>query len=243
MTAPDALLASLLDDPPRPHIDPVHLSPPGGVWRARDELYAFLARSVVQGMRTLETGCGISTALLAGLGAHHTCVVFIESEAVRVRSYCEERGLPTSHLRFEIGSSDEILPRLTQDPLDLVLIDGCHGYPFPALDWYYSSRRLVKGGITVLDDLALPAPRQVADFLSIDPRWQTVETGDNFAAFRRLTDHSLQEEWGHQLFLVDALRASEQKPDETISVPPMSVRLARKLRSVGARGLRRMRLR
>ena len=110
-------------------------------------LYMLLAEEAGPGTRSLETGSGLSTVLLAALGAQHTCVTPSLAEAQRIEAFCVDRGIDTSSLAFRIGASDEVLPGLCdQPPLDLVFIDGGHGYPTPMIDWYYTGGRLRTDG-------------------------------------------------------------------------------------------------
>src|ERR671921_263937 len=102
----------------------------------------------------------------AGLGVVHTCVTPSQSEADRIIAYCAGHGISTESLTFEIGCSDEVLPRLRSEPaLDLVFIDGNHGFPTPMVDWYFAASRLKPGGLLVLDDVALPAVSHLRRFL------------------------------------------------------------------------------
>ena len=97
-----------------------------------------------------------------------------------------------------------MLPRLTGPSLDLVLVDGGHGFPAPIVDWYYAASRLRQGGVVILDDLQLPQVRLgLHEFLAADPRWERVEATQKWAAYRRLTDGLLREEWREQAFLGD----------------------------------------
>ena len=96
-------------------------------------------------------------------------------EADACREYLQQHGQP-DRVAFEVGWSDEVLPRLTGPPLDLVLVDGGHGFPAPILDWYYAASRLRQGGLVILDDLQLPQVRiGLHEFLDADPRWERVE--------------------------------------------------------------------
>ena len=144
----------MIEDPP-----PVH-GPAAGdkqVWATETDCYDFLARHVESGSRTLETGCGISTALFTLWGAEHTCVVYSQEEADILSAWAQRRGVDTARLNFEIGPSDDVLPRLEPTELDLVLVDGSHAFPAPIIDWFYAAGRLRDQGIVVLDDLQLAA--------------------------------------------------------------------------------------
>jgi hypothetical protein len=51
------------------------------------------------------------------------------------RDYLERIGVPPEKVTFILGSTDDTLPRLEIGKiLDFAYVDGCHGYPFPALD-------------------------------------------------------------------------------------------------------------
>ena len=80
------------------------------------------------------------------------------------------------------------------------MVDGCHGFPFPQLDWYYAAAHLVDGGILVVDDTQLAAPYELRRYLEHDPRWERLHVGSQWVAFKRLGHGSLDEEWTEQRF-------------------------------------------
>jgi predicted O-methyltransferase YrrM len=168
-----------------------------GLWSTDRDCYELLARECRDGVRTLETGAGLSTALFAALGALHTCVTPSQLEADRVVAYCREREISVASLLFAIGASDDVLPRLTR-PVDLFLIDGNHGFPTPILDWYYGARLLVDGGLLVIDDTQLPAVNELRRFIDHDARWTQVRRSSKWAAWRRLGSGSLCQDWFEQ---------------------------------------------
>lgn len=204
--APDAQAAArrlvverVLADPPAVH--PLAAGPgaPIGVWATDPDCYRYLADRCPPGTRTLETGCGASTVCFAALGTDHTCVTPGEEEVARIRAHCAARAISLDGVRFEVGSSHEVLPRLAGD-LDLVLVDGGHGFPLPILDWFYAGARLVAGGILVVDDLPLPAVVTLVRFLERDPRWAVRARTAKWAAFERLQGGPLAEDWTSQPF-------------------------------------------
>lgn len=191
----DRVLGVLASDPPN-----VHPNAPQGVWAAADDCLEFLAATVRTGSRTLETGCGATTIVFAAAGSHHDAVFLDGFEGDGVQAWCAEHGVSTELVTFHAGSSSETLPRLDIGQLDLVMVDGCHGFPFPQLDWYYSASHLVDGGILVVDDTHLPAPYELRRYLESDPRWERIRVGSQWVAFRREGSGSLDEEWMNQQF-------------------------------------------
>ena len=116
-------------------------------WAIHPDALRFLHSLLVPGMRTFETGCGHTTVTFAIAGTTHVCITPKSDETERVTAYCESLGLD-ANTTFIVGSSDEVLPRGEQipDDLDLVFIDGAHGFPAPIIDWYYTSEKIANRG-------------------------------------------------------------------------------------------------
>jgi len=196
-----ALVDRLLADPPAVHDMDLSPHPKVGLWPTDRDCYLLLAENTGPGTDTLETGSGLSTILFAGVGARHTCVTPAQVEVERILTYCADRGIETTSLTFEIGCSDDVLPRLPiEQSLDLVFIDGNHGFPAPMIDWYYAGSRLRAGGLLVIDDVALPAVAHLCAFLDRDPRWSVSRRTSKWVAYRRVTAGSLRQDWYEQPF-------------------------------------------
>ena len=131
--------------------DELRASPPGlhgegdEYWGLAWAALRWLEENVRKGMATLETGAGSSTIVFAAAGAEHEAVTPDAAEEGRIREECARHGVDSSSVRFRIGPSHEVLPALEQRPLDLVLVDGAHGFPYPILDWWYLAPRLRVG--------------------------------------------------------------------------------------------------
>ncbi len=140
-------------------------------------------------LRTLETGCGISTLVFVRRGDQHLCITPDAGEAERVRAYCDQLGLDASNVRFMIERSEKALPPLDSELLDLVLIDGSHAFPHVFIDYFYASDRLVTGGLLVIDDIHLWTGKVLRDFLATEPNWTIVsEWEGRTVAFRKLSE-------------------------------------------------------
>ena len=172
------------------------------MWSAGGGCYEFLARHCAPGARTLETGLGVSTVLFAMWGTEHICVVRSEDEVRRWREHCQSRGIGGDSVRFELGRSHDALPRLQVEPLDLVFVDGSHGFPAPIIDWFYAGEHLRRNGVIVFDDTHLPHVRLgLFEFLEKDPRWTRLESTGRWAAYRKDRVGPLSEDWTEQPFL------------------------------------------
>ena len=141
-------------------------------WQLGSKALAFIAAHVQGGSRTLEIGAGVSTVLFALKGARHTCIVPYEKEVARIKAFCAEHRISVENVTFEVDFSERCLPRLDPTELDLVLIDGAHGFPAPFLDWYYTAERLKVGGLLVIDDTQLWTGHVLRLFLSMQPEWK-----------------------------------------------------------------------
>jgi hypothetical protein len=189
---------TLLADPPAVHAMQAGDDPEIGLWSTDRDCYLLLAEHARPNSQTLETGSGLSTVLFAAIGVEHTCVTPAQSEADRIVTYCATHEIDTGGVTFAIGPSDEVLPRLAPEPLDIVLIDGGHGFPTPMLDWYYAGSRLRAGGILVIDDIVLPAVAQLCAFLDCDPRFAREQRTSKWVVYRRVGDGDLRQDWFEQ---------------------------------------------
>lgn len=132
----------------------------------------WLEREVKPGMATLETGSGASTLVFAAGGAEHEAVTPSADEEERFRAESARRGIDASRVSFRIGLSHDVLPRLEERKLDLVLVDGAHGFPYPILDWWFLAPRVKIGGRMLLDDAYMPPVRTLVDALRASADWK-----------------------------------------------------------------------
>lgn len=193
-------LGALLRDAPAFHTDegwnPVSL-------QASDEVLRLLAHTVRPGMHTLETGAGMSTIVFAGAGAEHTCITPAGDEVQRIRAWCGAHGVDLARTTFHVERSEIVLPRLDPTPLDVVLIDGGHGFPTPFIDWFYVAERLRVGGTLVVDDVHLWTGAVLRDFLAAEPCWLLRDHfTERAAVFEKTAELPALPEWTHQPYVV-----------------------------------------
>jgi methyltransferase family protein len=183
--------------------DELRASPPGlhgegdEYWGLAWAALRWLEENVTRGMATLETGAGSSTIVFAAAGADHEAVTPNAAEEERIRAECARRGIDSSSVRFRIGASHDVLPALEPRPLDLVLVDGAHGFPYPILDWWYLAPRLRVGGLVLLDDAYMPPVGALVDALRAQRGWEVAAAiGHRTVAVRKTSHDPPPFDWG-----------------------------------------------
>jgi predicted O-methyltransferase YrrM len=172
-------------------------------WGISEETLRFLAARVEANWKTLETGAGLSTLLFAFKGTAHTCITPDRGEVERLKAYCRQRQISTDRIRFITETSQQALPGLRNDgELDLVVIDGGHGFPVPFVDWFLTAPRLKLNGILVVDDTQLWTGEVLRDFLLAERQWKLEQKFVQGVAFRKIA-HDVEKEWNEQPYVHD----------------------------------------
>lgn len=168
-------------------------------WSVQVETLRYLYNLLLPGMNTLETGCGQTTVVFSIAGTKHTCITPDRGEANRVKQYCASLELP-QNIDFIIGRSERILPvnDVILSNLDLVFIDGAHGFPAPILDWHFTSNKLNIGGMLAVDDYKMPSVKILYNFLLTEKEWELISVVQNTAFFRKLKEPKDMNDWSGQ---------------------------------------------
>ena len=151
---------------------------------------AWLEDHLEPDMRTLETGSGASSIVFAASGAKHTSISPSADEHRRIERYCADHGVSTHNVTFIAGSSHDVLAETwPATPLDVALIDGAHGFPYPTLDWVLLWPHLKIGGHVLVDDAHLDAVYPLVEFLKRSTAWELVDVlGLRTPCFRKLSE-------------------------------------------------------
>jgi len=84
------------------------------------------------------------------------------------------------------GPTQQTLPSFVFDrPIDLALLDGPHGYPFPDFEYFHVYPHLRTGALLVVDDIHIPTIHQLYRFLAEDEMFELLHVEQNTAFFRR----------------------------------------------------------
>lgn len=164
----------------------------------------WIAAHVRQDMVTLETGAGHTTVVFAALGRHHHSFTFMPLEVQKITAYLRSLDIAEDKVTFHMGSTDRTLPNLDIGKvIDFAYIDGCHGYPFPALDWHYIDQHLKVGGILGMDNAELRPVREHCEFLEENGSYRLLHViRDNY--FVRLYEKVVdsKREWVYQPYSI-----------------------------------------
>ena len=165
-----------------------------------------------------ETGSGKTTVLLSHLADHHLCFT------------CDDRGIPRGSIdfvqncplfrfdkiTFVLGPTQRTLPSYKfSHMIDLALIDGAHGYPFPEMDYYFFYPHLRAGALLIVDDINIPTIRRLTQFLSEDEMFEQIHVEENTAFFRRTTAENFDPEgdgWYLQRFNTNRYKPPDAHP-------------------------------
>jgi hypothetical protein len=192
-------LTELLDNPPKVHPSDGQLI----AWGLQRPILEFLDAFLDEDSRTLETGAGMSTILFALKGATHTCITPFQEEVDRIGNYCKQHGISLEKVDFRVDLSATVLPELGSVELDVALIDGCHGFPTPFMDWYFTAAKLKTGGIVIVDDVHIWTGRVLKDFLVSEPEWKLVQpSSDRTAIFVKERSYDPWKDFYHQPYVV-----------------------------------------
>jgi predicted O-methyltransferase YrrM len=161
---------------------------------ALSHMYSQLA----SGNHTLETGCGLSTIVFALAGCVHQAVVPNRGHIEATVRFAEDYQVSMDQTTFVEARSEEILPGLEAPAhLDVVLIDGGHAFPIPVIDWFYTSQRLIVGGLLVIDDIQMKSISILVNYLSQQPEWENTRTIRRTAFFRKKSELEIDGAWDY----------------------------------------------
>jgi predicted O-methyltransferase YrrM len=174
-------------------------------WGISREVADLLHQTATAESVTLETGSGRSTLILLHAGvARHIAIQPSADEFEAIREFCGAEGISTAALEPVVAKSQEYLPHATVPPLDIVLIDGAHAFPFPFVDWYFTASALKPGGLLIVDDVQIATGAILADFLEAEAGWTKVARTRRFAAFHRGTQGLIPlNDWVGQPYLAN----------------------------------------
>ncbi len=142
---------------------------------------------------SVETGTGASTLIFSHLSKSHTVFALDSDESITM--VLRNPSLNREATTFVDGPTQKTLPvHSFRWPLQAVLIDGPHAYPFPDLEYFYLYPHIEKDGLLVIDDIHIPSIQNLFRIVSDDDMFRLVEVCGK-TAFLRRTDAPLFDPW------------------------------------------------
>ena len=134
---------------------------------------------------SVETGSGMTTLLFSHLSSDHR--VFAVDAGDSVSQVRRSPLFRSETVAYVEGPTQITLPSYTfEDKVQIALIDGPHGYPFPDLEYYYFYPLIETGGLLLVDDIPIPTIRRMFEIIEADPMFELLDVvNDNMAFFRR----------------------------------------------------------
>jgi predicted O-methyltransferase YrrM len=164
-------------------------------------------------IQSVETGCGASTILFSKYSEHHTVYTYDDKaeENSSVNFVLEHPEFRADKVKWIFGPTQRTI---FSDPLDhdvdMILIDGPHGYPFPELEYFAFYKRLRPGGILIVDDIHIPTIYNLYKFLLQDDSFYSHGVAATTAFFQRSNSPAFDMEsdgWKLQRYLVQGFPA------------------------------------
>lgn len=134
--------------------------------------------------RTSETGAGRSTILFSWFSSSHT--VYAPDWGGSVSLALEHSLVERDRIRW-IDGPTQLTVGWDSDasPVDAVLLDGPHGYPFPHLEYFHLYPKMRPGSLLMIDDIHIRSIRDLFNWLRADAMWEHIDTVDRTVFLRR----------------------------------------------------------
>ena len=132
----------------------------------------YLAKNARRGSKTLETGAGCSTLILALCGCQHTCITPWSSEIISIQKYAADNEIDLKSVNFINDCSDKVLPQIEEEGFDMILLDGRTSFPWPVIDWFYAIQKLNKDGLMIIHDADMTAAAILVEYMKSDSDWE-----------------------------------------------------------------------
>lgn len=168
------------------------------------EVFEFMDSVLSHNSRTIETGLGISTAVFALKGSHHTCITPDSGEITRIKKYLKGKEISFGDIIFICKKSCDVWFDLKNYfGWDLILIDGLHGFPTPFMDWYFFAQGLKINGYVIIDDTHIATGKYLKDFLERDESWNLINSFyGKTAIFQKIKEFDPNKEFINQPFIL-----------------------------------------
>jgi SAM-dependent methyltransferase len=145
---------------------------------------AFHVERIGKIRHSMETGSGKTTLLFSHLSANH--LVFAVDDGDSISQVRKSPLFNPQNVTFIEGPTQRTLPRHNfAHKVQIALIDGPHGFPFPDIEYYYFYPIIETGGLLLIDDIQIPSIGRMFEIIKADDMFDLLEIVDNMAFFGR----------------------------------------------------------
>jgi len=160
-------------------------------WHGAGTVSAAVLRAIVrhtEGMKlahSAETGTGKTSLLLSHLCPDHR-IFANRDDSGSVEAVLGSPLFAAERAQVVEGPTQQTLPRFKfEHPLDLVLLDGPHGFPFVEMEYWHFYPQLDTGALLILDDIHIATCYNLYCFIREDEMFEELERVGSTAFFRR----------------------------------------------------------
>ena len=134
---------------------------------------------------SMETGSGVSTIVFSHISSNHN-VFAVEHGNGSISNVKKSPLFNSKAVKFIEGPTQITLPKFKfTHKLQVALIDGPHGYPFPDMEYYYIYPNLDVNALLIVDDIHIPTIHNMYEFIKADEMFDLLEVFKHTAFFRR----------------------------------------------------------
>ncbi len=191
-------------------------------WRVREA-------ASVRALRSIETGCGVTTLLLGHYARHHSVyaggqggISAAEPGMLRAEATPDAERIT----RIDGPVCETMLLHPLQDEIDIAILGGIDGYPATDLAFAAIGRRLRPGALLVISDIRIPTTHQLYRFLLDEEAFQLDKVAITTAFFRYLPDTASKgpaAAWSEQRYNAQRFPAIEAGALEVGAILPVRV--------------------
>lgn len=146
-------------------------------------------------LHSLETGSGKTTLLFSNISQDHK----VFAVDVGAGSISQVRASPifkSETVQYIEGPTQLTLPQHNfEHTLQIAMLDGPHGYPFPEIEYWCVYPHLEEDSLLIVDDIQIPTVYNFFCFLKDDEMFELTDVVSTTAFFRR-TDAPVFDAYG-----------------------------------------------
>jgi hypothetical protein len=170
----------------------------GGMSKSILEAIAAQCVAIAPVRFSVETGSGKTTLLFSHASEAHKVFAKEDDGDGSITQVQKSELLNRDTVEYIYGPTQRTLASYEfSRQIDIALIDGPHGYPFPDLDYFHLYPHIRTGGILLIDDVQIPTIQSMFQILKADAMWALRGVVDNMAILERTAHPAVPPDGDH----------------------------------------------